>query len=102
MDLRSYAAKHGRGALLRLARRMEVHPSRLYEIARGHVPKPPLAKQIEAATKGEVTAAEVLGLIAPRVRRRRTRSVTTTAPSGEHGPNEGGVHPSEAPDAAAE
>jgi DNA-binding transcriptional regulator YdaS (Cro superfamily) len=94
MDLRSYRAKYGRGALPALARRAHVHSSRLYEIVRGHVPTAKIAKQIEAATEGEVTAAEVLGLTTP--------ASSDTAPGGEHDPNDRRAHPSDAPDAAAE
>lgn len=72
MQLREWLDRQGRGATAKLAREIGCERwATVHEIANGHVPKPARAKAIEEATDGEVTAAEVLGLIGTTKRRRR-------------------------------
>lgn len=66
MDLDSYRRTKGRGAIRRLAEGAGLAPARLYEILRGHTPTVKTARKIEAASHGEVTAAEVLGVDTPQ------------------------------------
>jgi len=63
MNLRTWLDQRGHGATAALARAVGTRWATIYEIANGHVPKAALAKEIEAATAGEVTAAELLGLV---------------------------------------
>lgn len=62
MRLREWLQGQGKGATARLARVVGTRWATIHDIAGGHVPKAPLAKRIEAATDGAVTAAELLGL----------------------------------------
>jgi DNA-binding transcriptional regulator YdaS (Cro superfamily) len=62
--LAEYRAKHGRGALARLAQRAGMPAPRLSELAHGRVraPSPKNAIRIAAASGGEITAAALLGV----------------------------------------
>ncbi len=63
MTLAEYFRKKGRGAKSRLARETGLAYSTIHWIERGRSePKRKTAKLISAATGGEVTVAEILGL----------------------------------------
>jgi ribosome-binding protein aMBF1 (putative translation factor) len=63
MTLDSYFKTEGRGAVSRLARKMQIHPSLLSRIRSGeYAPNVKQAKAIEQFTGGKVSAAALLGL----------------------------------------
>lgn len=62
MQLRAWLECQGKGATAALARAAGTRWATIHDIAKGHIPKADLAKRIEDATGGAVTAAELLGL----------------------------------------
>jgi hypothetical protein len=62
MQLREWLSREGFGATAWLARAVGTRWATIYDISNGHVPKAELAKKIEIATNGVVSAAELLGL----------------------------------------
>lgn len=62
MDLRAWLRKPG-NTKYGLAKRAGVTWRTVHRIALGHVPRASTARLIEKATDGEVTAAEILGVV---------------------------------------
>lgn len=62
MRLREWLESQGRGATAHLARTVGTRWATIHDISNGHVPKADLAKRIEAASDGAVSAAELLGI----------------------------------------
>lgn len=62
MTLAEYLEKQGRGAIEALARRADCSRNSIVSARDGHAPSVRLARQISAATGGEVTVLELLGL----------------------------------------
>lgn len=63
MTLADYIKRHGTGAKRDLAKKSGLRWATIHDIARGHsIPLPSTAKKIAAATGGEVSEAELLGI----------------------------------------
>jgi len=62
MTLAEYLEKNGHGAIEALARRADCSRNSIVSARAGHAPSVKLARRISAATDGEVSVLELLGL----------------------------------------